>query len=87
MSTGLLMILLVLLISMSLVSSFLGVGGIGGNLPSPSQLASGNPQSYIDLLSALIPSPTGVLWFDLFLGILTVAVVVGGYRILNPFGG
>lgn len=88
MKTSTLFTVFVFLVGLSLTGSYFDIQGLDDDIPSTTDLASGSPTAYVGLVEALIPSPTGVLWFDLiiFAG-LTMILTVGGYRIANPLGG
>jgi hypothetical protein len=86
MRTSVLFSVLMFLIGLAFVGSFFNIQGLGGDLPTAEQISSGNPAALLQLAQGLVPSPTGVLWFDLILGGLSAVLVIGAYRILNPLG-
>lgn len=87
MKTNTLFSVFIFLISLTLVGSFFKVEGLNQDLPTASALTSslsgeailGDPFILFDLVSSLIPSPTGVQWFDLmiFAGFSLMLVIAG----------
>lgn len=91
MKTTTLFAVFVFLVSLTFIGSIFSVQGLDGDLPSASQFpdeitvsnAIPTMVTVITISLGLLPSPTGVLWFDLIIyGGLSLVLIVGGRKLL-----